>query len=398
MTNTEPTTPSATSAIGTHDVTVLLVDDQAMIGEAVRRMLEPEGDIRFHYCQDPTAAIAMALEIKPTIILQDLVMPEVDGLTLLKFYRANEQTRDIPVIVLSTKEEPRVKAEAFELGASDYLVKLPDRIELVARIRHHSMGYIHLLERNEAMRALMDELAEAAQYVRSVLPAPITSGPVQVDWRYVPCTSLGGDAFGYHYLDEQHLAFYLLDVCGHGVGAALLSVSVMNVLRSRTLPGTDFHDPSQVLGALNQTFPMDRQNGKFFTIWYGVLNTSTRVLTYASGGHPPALVRRQNPDGTASVESLANRNVIIGFLPIMKFKQTECRIEGPARICLFSDGVYELSKPDGSTGSYDDLVAFMKTESVAGQSDLDRLLEHDRAVTSAHTLEDDFTILEVTLE
>ena len=88
------------------------------------------------------------------MILQDLVMPDIDGLTLVKNFRANEATRETPMIVLSTKEEPAVKAEAFALGANDYIVKLPDRLELLARIRYHSKGYIALLQRNEAYQAL----------------------------------------------------------------------------------------------------------------------------------------------------------------------------------------------------------------------------------------------------
>lgn len=139
-----------------HRITVLLVDDQIMVGEAVRRMLAPEEDIDFHYCQDAAMAIKMANQISATVILQDLVMPEVDGLTLVRYFRANEATRDVPLIVLSSKEEPKTKAEAFALGANDYLVKLPDRLELIARIRYHSRGYINLLERNEAYNALLE--------------------------------------------------------------------------------------------------------------------------------------------------------------------------------------------------------------------------------------------------
>jgi adenylate cyclase len=137
-----------------HRITVLLVDDQAMIGEAVRRMLAPEQDIDFHFCQDPTKAIKTANRIHPTVILQDLVMPEIDGLTLVRYYRANPATRDVPLIVLSSKEEALTKAEAFARGANDYLVKLPDRLEIIARIRHHSRGYINLLQRNEAQAQL----------------------------------------------------------------------------------------------------------------------------------------------------------------------------------------------------------------------------------------------------
>jgi two-component system chemotaxis family response regulator WspR len=133
---------------------VLLVDDQAMIGEAVRRGLAEERGIDFHFCADPHQAVDQAIQIKPTVILQDLVMPGLDGLTLVREYRSNPLTRDIPIIVLSTKEDPLIKSAAFAAGANDYLVKLPDNIELVARIRYHSRSYMTLLQRDEAYRAL----------------------------------------------------------------------------------------------------------------------------------------------------------------------------------------------------------------------------------------------------
>ena len=234
-------TPPETAVGSSYRVRVLLVDDQAMIGEAVRRMLAGEGDLDFLYCGDPGQAIRIANEFKPTVILQDLVMPEVDGLTMLRFFRANPATKDVPMIVLSTKEEPKVKAEAFALGANDYLVKLPDPIELGARIRHHSRGYIAQIERREAYAALKksqerlaDELSQAAKYVISLLPPPFT-GEVATDWRFIPSVELGGDAFGYHWIDGDHLAIYLLDVCGHGLKAALLSISAVHVLRNQTL-------------------------------------------------------------------------------------------------------------------------------------------------------------------
>jgi adenylate cyclase len=145
-----------TAGLPKHAIKVLLVDDQPIIGEAVRRMLATEADILFRYCSDPTAALHVANEFAPTVILQDLVLPDIDGLMLVRFFRANATTRDIPLIVLSTKEEPKTKAEAFACGANDYLVKLPDKLELLARIRYHSRGYIGLLERNDAYKALED--------------------------------------------------------------------------------------------------------------------------------------------------------------------------------------------------------------------------------------------------
>lgn len=133
---------------------VLLVDDQAMIGEAIRRSLAHEVNIDFHFCADPRDAITQAMRIKPTVILQDLIMPGLDGLSLVREYRNHPNTQDIPIIVLSTKEDAVIKSAAFAAGANDYLVKLPDTIELVARIRYHSRSYLTLLQRDEAYRAL----------------------------------------------------------------------------------------------------------------------------------------------------------------------------------------------------------------------------------------------------
>ena len=135
-------------------IMVLLVDDQAIVAEAVRRALAADEGIDFHYCARADEAMNAALQTRPTVILQDLVMPGIDGLTLVREYRANPAMRDVPIIVLSSKEEPVIKSAAFAAWANDYLVKLPDRIELVARIRYHSRSYINLLQRDEAYRAL----------------------------------------------------------------------------------------------------------------------------------------------------------------------------------------------------------------------------------------------------
>lgn len=135
---------------------VLLVDDQMMIGEAVRRLLAGLPYIEFHYCANPGRAIEAAVQMRPTVILQDLVMPGINGLDLVRQYRATPSIKDVPIIVLSARDEPSLKSDAFLAGANDYLVKLPDQIELIARIRYHSMAYQHRRQRDEAYRALQE--------------------------------------------------------------------------------------------------------------------------------------------------------------------------------------------------------------------------------------------------
>ena len=135
-------------------VRVLLVDDQLIIVEAVRRMLDGQQDIEFHYVSSARDAVETALKMKPTVILQDLVMPGMDGFALISAYRATQELAPVPVIVLSAKEDPKLKAHSFAVGANDYVVKLPDRLELLARVRYHSDGYISRLQRDEAFRLL----------------------------------------------------------------------------------------------------------------------------------------------------------------------------------------------------------------------------------------------------
>jgi phosphoserine phosphatase RsbU/P len=387
------------TALTQHEIKVLLVDDQAMIGEAVRRMLAPERDIRFRYCGNPAQAVGVAKEWAPTVILQDLVMPEVDGLTLVKFYRADPALRDTPLIVLSTKEEPTTKAEAFALGANDYLVKLPDRVELLARLRYHSRAHINLLQRNEAYTALLAsqqtllaELAEAAAYVQSLLPLPIEQGPVRASWRFIPSTQLGGDAFGYHWLDPDHFCMYLLDVCGHGVGAALLSISAMNVLRSQSLSDTDFRDPGAALTALSEAFRMEKHNNLYFTIWYGVYSPSTRRLRYAGAGHPPALLLALEP-ATKSTP-LSSTGPLLGCFPGTEYPAEGITLPPACTLFVMSDGVYEITKPDGTLWAYDEFVQLLTETSSMGRPVMDELLTTIRAMRHDGPLEDDFSMVQ----
>jgi adenylate cyclase len=144
-----------------HPLRVLLVDDQRIVGETVRRMLAGRTpEIEYRHCADPHVALAMAVEFSPTLILQDLIMPGVNGLDMVRAFRENEVTRRVPIIVLSSKEEAVTKADSFAAGANDYVVKLPDKIELLARIQYHSDAFVHRLQRDEAYEVLVRQQQE----------------------------------------------------------------------------------------------------------------------------------------------------------------------------------------------------------------------------------------------
>lgn len=382
-----------------HRVVALLIDDQFVIGQVMRDMLKSTRDIEFHFCQDPENAVTTAKKVAPTVILQDLSMPGIDGLSLLKQLRRDPGTRDIPIIIFSSKEQPLIKAQAFALGASDYLIKLPDRIELIARIRHHSRGYIAQLERNEAYRRLAEserllaaDMAQAAQHVQSLLPAPIKHGPIRIDWRFVPSTQLGGDAFGYQWLDSRHLALYLLDVSGHGVGASLLAVSVLNVLSHQTLTQTDFYDPASVMCGLNKVFTLDKHGGRFFTIWYGVASLEEKMLTFSGGGHPPALLLRRGADEAGQMLQLSTLGPPIGIVDGVQFKNGTAAIPNLGRLFLYTDGVVEVRKPGGKPLDQAAFTQFV-TEIGTTEDILERVLDRGHRMRSSKTPTDDCSLL-----
>lgn len=385
--------------IGEYKIKVLLVDDQLIVGETVKRMLLENNEIEFYFCQQPTEAIKMAQEIEPTIILQDLIMPDIDGLTLVKFYRSHPKLKNIPIIVLSSKEEATTKAEMFEKGANDYLVKLPDKIELIARIKYHSAAYINLLQRNEAylsleksQKALANELNKAAEYVKTLLPEKISNDLLETYWEFIPSAQLGGDAFGYHWIDNDNFCFYLLDVCGHGVGSALLSVSAISNLRSQTLVA-DFTKPVEVITMLNKAYQMSEHNDLYFTIWYGVINFTTRELKYISAGHPPAFVIYNN-----EINELMNENFIIGGLPDFPFKESKIILPNNTDIFVFSDGAYEIEKKDGTFWTLNEAKQYILSNNTSNGEILNKLYEYVKTISEKVILDDDFSIMKIKLK
>ncbi|MBL8885379.1 MAG: SpoIIE family protein phosphatase [Phycisphaerales bacterium] len=382
---------------------VLLVDDQMIIGEAVRRILAGVGasqaGIRFHFCQKGQEAVATAAKLQPTVILQDLVMPDADGLELVKAYREHVATQQTPIVVLSSKEEGTTKAEAFARGANDYIVKLPDPVELVARIRYHSQGYLSLLQRNQAFLALREsqaalahELHKAAEYVRSLLPEPMRQ-PLHIDWKFVPSASLGGDCFDYFVIDEDHVAMYVLDVCGHGVGPALLGVSAMNSIRTSSHGGADVRDPSSVLSRLNAMFPMGTHGGMFFTIWYGVFQRSTRTLRYSGGGHPPAmLVRRgEGTGGGNAIQELECPGPPIGVVPDIDFETLKVDVPREAALFIYSDGAFEVFPEPGKLWGVEGINGFIASHDLSDAACLDALYAEVKSMTPGDVLADDFS-------
>lgn len=229
------------------------------------------------------------------------------------------------------------------------------RLERLARLAEHELRLTDLVTAQDELirtkddllrtqQALAKELEDAAAYVRGLLPAPVCERGVCVDWHFEACSDLGGDIFGFHWLDDTRLAVYLIDIMGHGVGAALLASNVQSALRREGLSGTDYGDPNDVLASLNTAFPMHEHGGKFFTAFYGVYDTQSRRLCFANAGHPPGLMR----DSAGRLSELPSTHSIVG-IDVGDHSDAACvDVQPGSQLLLYSDAAVELTDAQGN--------------------------------------------------
>ena len=225
---------------------------------------------------------------------------------------------------------------------------------------------------------------------RSILPADLEA-PVAISSRFIPSRQLGGDCFNYYWMTPESLVIYLLDVSGHGLGAALPSVSILNWLRSQTFAGVDYQQPHQVLRALNGVFQMSAQHQKYFTIWYGVYHRSQRELVFASAGHPPAVLLM--PDG--QLQALRTPGIPIGMFEEGDYESDLCLIPDQSTLYVFSDGVYELRQPNGQMWDLEGFIHLLQQAHTQGAMSLDAILEQVHRYCDHDTFEDDLSLLQV---
>ncbi len=236
-----------------------------------------------------------------------------------------------------------------------------------------------------------EELGAAAAYVRAMLPDPLT-GDIRSNWQFETSSRLGGDLFGHHWLDEDRLALYLLDVCGHGVSASLLSISIFDDLRRETLPRTDFGDPAVVLASLNRAFPMNEHGDKFTTVWYGVYDTCARSLHYAAAGHPPAILF--GPNGIGPIK-LGTPNLPIGIASDASYQSATQAVDPNSRLYIYSDGVYEIPTDEGRLLMVDGFVDILAASAGDGPSRTGSVRRRIQAIGGGADFRDDFSLLEV---
>lgn len=371
---------------------ILIIDDDSTTQLLLERTLSMQGyDITL--ASDGEEGLIKANTIHPALIICDWIMPRKNGLEVCCQVKSTPELSTTFFILLTSLDSVEDRIKGLDAGADDFLCKPIEMNELQARVRAGLR--LHQLSKDlqNQKQLLETELAEAAEYVSTILPEPLQHPSLSIDVCFIPSRQLGGDSFDYFWLDDRHLVFYLLDVSGHGLRASLPSLAVVNLLRSRGLSNVDYYQPDTVLRGLNQAFQMSDRNDKYFTIWYGVYDRHNRSLTYSSAGHPPAILL------TSTTKTLEQRlktpGVPVGMFPDIQYVNASCEIAAKSSLYVFSDGLYEVEQKVNSPWDLNRLIDLLKKYQRTPERDLKRLLQYVRTWHPNFQFQDDLSILQI---
>lgn len=387
---------------------ILIIDDNDINRQVLMGILRKEGYALLQ-ASDGAQALATAEREHPDLVLLDIMMPLMDGYEVCARLKKDPRTEDIPVIFLSALTETSNKVKGLDLGAVDYITKPFDQAEVLARVRSH-LKIRHLTqdlvtanrELIEKQRNLDLDLEAARDIQASLIPrsAP-TDEAVQVCWKFEPCDRIGGDVFNLYQLDDRHLAAYVVDVSGHGVPAAMVTVSVSQTLSplagyilkrdgeghgSPTIP-----PPHELLTRLDREYPIERFE-KYFTICYLVVDLVTGRTCYSRAGHPmPIVVRR---DGTSEV--LSAGGTIIGLGSAMPFEEGDVTLRPGDRVYLYTDGIIEHENRNGEMFGEERLAADLRAGcEVPLHAVCERVMESMRQFGDGERPQDDVTLVAI---
>ncbi len=393
-----------------HSANILVVDDTPANLQVLAGMLKDRG-YKVRPVPDGKLALLAARRDPPDLILLDINMPEMNGYEVCEQLKADDKLKGIPVIFISALTEQLDKVKAFEIGGVDYITKPFQMEELHARVETHlklRRLQIELEEINARLANANDrmshDLKAAAKIQETFLPREVPRIPgIDFAWIFQPCDELAGDGLNIIPLGNGKVGLYVLDVSGHGVAAALLSVTLSRLLSPPSEPSSiliqnrgvadvfDITPPAEVAARLNRLFPFDSATGQFATLVYGILNTATGEFRYVSAGHPGPVHLPSSADGVI----LESQGFPIG-LADDAFEERSIRLGAGDRLYLYSDGVPEAMDSAGKLFGTDRLLeAITSVRSRLLQDSVVALLENITLWHESKRPQDDISILTV---
>ena len=371
---------------------ILIIDDDSTTQLLLKRTLIVQGyDVTL--ASNGEEGLIKAKAVRPALIICDWIMPRKNGLEVCSQIKSTPELSTTFFILLTSLDSIEDRVKGLDAGADDFLCKPIEMNELKARVRAGLRLHQVSQDLQNQKQLLEAELAEAAEYVSTILPEPLQHPSLSIDACFIPSRQLGGDSFDYFWLDDRHMVFYLLDVSGHGLRASLPSLAVINLVRSRGLSNVDYYQPSSVLRGLNRAFQMSDRNDKYFTIWYGVYDREKRLLTYSSAGHPPAILL--TPTARATEQRLKTPGVPVGMFPDIQYVNASCNIAAKSSLYVFSDGIYEVEPEPNSHWGLDRLINLLKKYQQSPERNLPKLLQQVRIWHPNLQFEDDLSILQI---
>ena len=344
---------------------LLVVDDNEMNRDMLSRRLERKGHT-VERAEDGQTALDMIERLSFDAILLDIMMPGIDGIQVLKTIRETHSAAELPVIMVTAKDDSADVVRALKLGASDYITKPLDFPIVLARVQTQLSLKKAQSDLKSANQRMKQNLEAAARVQRALLPDTL---PIIDRARFSchcrPCHELGGDSLNVFEIDDRHIGMFILDVSGHGVPAALLAVTVTHALSVQMHQFSVLTDPSdsplgysivrpaKVAKRLNTIYPMDPETLQYFTLLYGILDTRSNQFRFVSAGMPGPIVSRcGEPPKIYDAPC-----VPIGLMEDSEYEQHVIDMKPGDRLYLHSDGLHEARNLAGEQFGRNRLLA-----------------------------------------
>lgn len=344
--------------------TILIVDDDLDILELLKMNLEPEG-YNVRTANDGESAVQSACTNPPDLILLDVMMPHKDGFQVIEELRNIEDTKNVPVILVTARGQTEDKVLGLDTGADDYITKPFDLREVTARVeavlgRTRPIKYINPLMHamgdkfsEEGLQQLAGHLQAAAAIQRKLLPerAPSLEG-FDLETLLQSSTSVSGDFYDFIPLNETQIGLVLGDVKGNGIPAALLMVMIRTALR---LLCHEEDSPASILKRINDLVVRDTEADLFATMVYGILNIANSTFTYSNGGHCYPFHWK----ATGEMEVLKTGGMLIGAFEEATFSSDTCPLSPGDILVFYTDGITETETISSELADSDQQSVFV---------------------------------------
>lgn len=328
---------------------ILLADDDNEIRSLIKFFLSRWGHTVFEAANGKEAWEIINNNYQINFVISDWMMPEMDGIELCKLIRQKKSDSYIYVLLNTSRNDQNDLIMGMEAGADDFMEKPVNKNKLRVKIRAGERLLDYQKKLQNAYQIIKNDIAAAAKIQEKLLPtSKVPYQGLEFNWLFKPATDAAGDIFNYFKIDDDHIGFYLLDVAGHGITAAMLSVTLSktiypyllqsNVIKSYSQDGkVIINSPAKVLANLNAQFQNSEDSTQYFTIVYCIVSIKDKTLTLSRGGHPAPILLSEN----GNITFVGQNGFPVGMIQEMDYEEVTIPFNPGDSLFIYSDGVIE---------------------------------------------------------